>query len=391
MRSSQPPAPARNDFNAEAETSTMKITDLKVELFQWDSAVNVRYGAHSAARGAKSCLALVTVRTDDGIEGHSFLGAYSRSAELDALSLVRALKPVILGQDPLNRERILKLMMQRIKLTTYRAVGAVDVALWDIAGKAAGLPIYKLMGGFRDAVPAYASSEVLPSTGDYVEQALRMKSEGWKAYKIHPPADWRQDIAICKAVREAVGEDYLLMLDSTWSYTYEETIRVGRAIQDLDYYWYEDPLPPDDLLGYVKVKQQLHIPIVATEYSSGGFGGYAPWIVNQATDALRGDPAVKGGLTACLKAAHLAEAFGMNFEIHHGGNSLTNVANVHLMCAIRNSEFFEVLLPDQAQKYALIQDIEVDSDGMVAAPQKPGLGVEIDFDLIHRNFVADVV
>ncbi|MCS0505020.1 enolase C-terminal domain-like protein [Ancylobacter mangrovi] len=370
----------------------MKIVDLKVELFRWDAVANVRYGAHSAARGAsQSCLALVSVLTDEGVKGHSFLGAYSRSAELDALSLVRALKPMVVGEDPLDRERLLKRMMQRIKLTTYRAVGAVDVALWDLAGKVAGLPVYKLMGAFRDSVPAYASSEVLGSVGDYVEQAQRMKAEGWKAYKIHPPADWREDIAICKAVREAVGGDYPLMLDSTWSYTYEETIRVGRAIQDLDYYWYEDPLPPEDLLNYVKVKQQLHIPIVATEYSAGGFAGFAPWIVNQATDVLRGDPAVKGGLTACLKAAHLAEAFGMNFEIHHGGNSLNNVANLHLMCAIRNSEFFEVLLPDEAQKYGLVEDIKVGPDGMLKAPSGPGLGVEIDFDLIRHNFVADVV
>lgn len=370
----------------------MKITDLKVELFRWDAVANVRYGAHSAARGARqSCLALVTVLTDEGVKGHSFLGAYSRSAELDAASLVHALKPMILGENPLDRERLLKRMMQRIKLTTYRAVGAVDVALWDLAGKAAGLPIYRLMGGFRDAVPAYASSEVLPSRAAYVEQAQRIRSEGWKAYKIHPPADWREDIAICEAVREAVGDEFPLMLDSTWSYSYEETIRVGRAIQDLGYYWYEDPLPADELLSYVKVKQQLHIPIVATEYSSGGFAGYAPWIVHQATDVLRGDPAVKGGLTACLKAAHLAEAFGMNFEIHHGGNSLNNVANLHLMCAIRNSEFFEVLLPDEAQKYGLVEDIRMGQDGMVSVPGKPGLGVEIDFDLIRRNLVAEVV
>jgi len=370
----------------------MKITNLNVELFRWDAVADVRYGAHSASRSAAgSCLGLVTIETDEGVTGHSFLGAYSRSAELDALSLVRALKPMVVGEDPLDRERLLRRMMQRIKLTTYRAIGAVDVALWDLAGKVAGLPVYKLMGGFRDSVPAYASSEVLASVDEYVEQALRIKAEGWKAYKIHPPGRWRDDIAICRAVREAVGEAYPLMLDSTWSYTYEETIRVGRAIQDLDFYWYEDPLPAEDLLGYVKVKQQLHIPIVATEYSSGGFAGFAPWIVNQATDMLRGDPAVKGGLTACLKAAHLAEAFGMNFEIHHGGNSLTNIANVHLMCAIRNSEFFEVLLPDAAQKYGLVEDIAVGPDGMVAAPQKPGLGVEIDFDLIRHKFVGEVL
>ena len=103
---------------------------------------------------------------------------------------------------------------------------------------------------------------------------------------------------------------------------------------------------------------------------------------------LRGDVAVKGGLTACFKAAHLAEAFHMNYEVHHGGNSLNNVANLHLIMAIRNCEFFEVLLPAGAQKYGLVEDIEVDAAGLVHAPAGPGLGARIDFDLIERRKLA---
>jgi L-alanine-DL-glutamate epimerase-like enolase superfamily enzyme len=97
---------------------------------------------------------------------------------------------------------------------------------------------------------------------------------------------------------------------------------------------------------------------------------------------------VKGGITALVKTAHLAEAFGMNFEVHHGGNSLNNVANLHVIMAIRNCEYFEVLLPAGAQKYGLVQDIEVDRDGLVHAPDAPGLGYEIDLELIERNKVA---
>ena len=107
-----------------------------------------------------------------------------------------------------------------------------------------------------------------------------------------------------------------------------------------------------------------------------------------ATDYLRGDVAVKGGLTACLKAAHLAEAFQMNFEIHHGGNSLNNVANLHLALAIPNTEYLEILLPDQAQKYGLVEDLEVDVNGLVHAINQPGLGAAIDFDLIRRKTTA---
>jgi L-alanine-DL-glutamate epimerase-like enolase superfamily enzyme len=185
-----------------------------------------------------------------------------------------------------------------------------------------------------------------------------------------------------------VGDAFTLMLDSTWAYDYPAAIRVGRAIERLGYYWYEDPLADDDLYNYVKLKQHLSIPILATEYAPGGFTAYAPWIVARATDFLRGDVAVKGGISALVKTAHLAEGFHMNFEIHHGGNSLNNVANLHVAMAIRNCEFFEVLLPAEAQKYGLVNDIEVDSHGMVRAPTAPGLGAQIDFALIERKKVA---
>ena len=165
-------------------------------------------------------------------------------------------------------------------------------------------------------------------------------------------------------------------------------LRVGRAIEEMGFYWYEDPLADQDLYNYVKLKQKLDIPILATEYPIGGLDSYVPWILERATDFLRGDVAVKGGITTLVKTAHLAEAFRMNLEVHHGGNSLNNVANLHVIMAIRNTEFFEVLLPDAMQKYGLAEDIIVDRDGLVHAPTEPGLGARIDFDLIERKKVG---
>ena len=213
-------------------------------------------------------------------------------------------------------------------------------------------------------------------------------TRGWRAYKIHPPQPWRDDIKVCEAVRMAVGDDYLVMLDSAWSYRYERALRVGHAIEAMGFYWYEDPLADPDIYNYVELKQHLHIPILATEYPIGGLNSYVPWILERATDFLRGDVAVKGGITTLIKTAHLAEAFRMNFEVHHGGNSLNNVANLHVIMAIRNTEFFEVLLPDAMQKYGLAEEITVDRNGLVHAPTEPGLGAEIDFDLIERKKVG---
>jgi L-alanine-DL-glutamate epimerase-like enolase superfamily enzyme len=366
----------------------MKISDVTLTLFAWNNIPSTTYGRHTGRFAGKSQLGLVTIKTDEGAEGHAFLGSAMRGAHLDAESLIQQLKPLVMGQDPLDRERLYQALMHRNRTTTYRAIGAMDVALWDIAGKVAGLPIHRLLGSYRDHAPAYASSAVLGSKEEYAAEATRFKSEGWTAYKIHPPTDPDVDIEVCRAVRRAVGDDYTLMLDSTWAYQYPEALRVGQAVEDLRYHWYEDPLADDDLYNYVKLKQQLHIPIMATEYSPGGFTAYAPWLTAQATDFLRGDVAVKGGITALVKAAHLAEAFHMNFEVHHGGNSLNNVANLHVIIAIKNCEFFEVLLPAAAQKYGLAQDIEVDRRGLVHAMNAPGLGANIDFALIEREKVA---
>ncbi len=363
----------------------MKISDLDVTLFTWEDIPPTQYGRHTGRFGGRSQLGLVRLRTDGGPEGHAFLGSAMRGADLDAESLVRYLKPLVVGQDPLDRERLWQAMWSRNRSTTIRTIGAVDVALWDLGGKIAGLPVHRLLGSYRESVPAYASSAVLPSKDAYAEEALRFKSQGWTAYKIHPPTEPVEDIAVCEAVRRAVGDGYTVMLDSTWAYQYPEALRVGRVAEALGFHWYEDPLADDDILGYVKLKQHLSIPILATEYAPGGFTALAPWIVQQATDFLRGDVAVKGGITPLLKSAHLAEGFHMNFEIHHGGNSLNNVANLHVTMAIRNCEFFEVLLPARAQKYGLAEDIEVDGRGLVHAPGGPGLGASIDFDLIERR------
>ena len=363
----------------------MKITDVTLTLFAWDNIPATSYGAHTGRFSGNSKLGLLAVTTDDGITGHAFLGSAFFAADMDGASLIRYLKPLLVGQNPLDRERLHKAMFKRVRTTTVRAIGAVDIALWDIAGKAANLPIHSLLGSYRDRVPAYISSAVLASPGAYADEALHYKALNFAAYKIHPPQIWREDIKVCEAVRKAVGDDYLLMLDAAWSYDYPSALRVGQAIQAMGYYWYEDPLADADIYNYVELRKKLHIPIMATEYPAAGLDAYAPWVMERATDFLRGDVAVKGGITTLVKTAHLAEAFHLNYELHHGGNSLNNFANLHVIMAIQNTEFFEVLLPAASQKYGLLNDLEVDLDGMVQAPMSPGLGAEIDFELIKRK------
>jgi L-alanine-DL-glutamate epimerase-like enolase superfamily enzyme len=365
------------------------IENVTLDLFAWDDIPVTQYGIHTGKFGGSSQLGLLTIRTRDGVEGHAFLGSASRGAQMDGESLIHYLKPILMGQNPLDRERLYKQMYRRARATTLRAIGAADIALWDIAGKIANLPIARLIGQFRDKLPVYASSAVLDGPEPYVEQALEFREAGWAAYKIHPPTIPEDDIKICQAVRKAVGDDFRLMLDSTWAYDYPQALKVGKAIEAIDFYWYEDPLDEEDMLNYPKLRQQLSIPLMATEYSPGGLYSYAPWLILQATDYLRGDVAVKGGITGILKAAHLAEAFKMNYEIHHGGNSLNNVANLHVAMAIPNTQFFEVLLPSGSQVYGLNPDIQF-VDGHVHAIERPGLGADIDFDMIKTKTVTQL-
>jgi L-alanine-DL-glutamate epimerase-like enolase superfamily enzyme len=366
----------------------MKIDDVSLTLFSWDDIPPTTYGAHSRFAGS-SALGLLRLRTDEGVEGHAFLGSASNSAANDGQGLITHLKPVMMGRDPIHREALVADLWKRQRVAGVRAIGAADVALWDLVGKMMGQPIHRLLGTYRESVPAYASSAVLPSAAAYAEQAAEYKEHGWAAYKIHPPTRWQEDIKVCEAVRKAVG-DYTIMLDSTWSYDFPAAVRVGKAAEELGFFWYEDPLHDQDIYNYVKLKQHLSIPILATEYPITGLESYQPWIMLKATDFLRGDVAVKGGITTLIKSAHLAEAFRMNYEVHHGGNSLNNVANLHVIAAIRNTTYFEVLLPDAAQKYGLEKDIVVGRDGLVHVPNGPGLGAAIDFKLIERKKVAEL-
>jgi L-alanine-DL-glutamate epimerase-like enolase superfamily enzyme len=360
----------------------MRITDLNVTLFKWPIKPWKTKRSHF---GGDVKLGIVNIQTDEDVEGYSFLGHPGQGADAFAGPLIDILKPRLLGRNPLDIGAIWHEMWNTHRRVSLRAIGAVDVALWDLAGKTAGLPIHRMLGTCKDKVPAYASSSYLPNPEAYAEEALHYKSLSWTAYKTHPHGIPKKDVEICGALREAVGEDMVLMLDAMWAYSYEEAVRVGRAIEKLDYFWYEDPLAEEDIYNYVKLRQKLDIPLMCTEYAPGGLYGMTQWVQQQATDILRGDVSVCGGITPLVRIAHLAEAFRMKCEIHHGGNSLNNVANLHVTMAIPNCDYYEVFPADGANKYGLVEDIEVDDKGMVYAPQKPGLGYDIDWNLVKEN------
>ncbi len=366
----------------------MKITNVKIDMFNWQTTpwkigVGTRFGDTRQ-------LGVVSVETDEGVIGNAFLGSSRMGADHFAPGLIEFIKPIVMGRNPLDIGAIWREMWKMNRSVSTYVIGAIDICLWDINGKQAGQPIHRLLGTCKQAVPAYSSTAWHETIEAYAEEAIIFQELGWKAHKLHPHGEPQMDIRICEAVRRAVDDDMLLMLDSMWAYRYPDALRVGRAIESLDYYWYEDPLVEEDIYNYVKLHDKLDIPIMSTEYAPGRFYGMASWITQNATDMLRGDVAITGGITPLVRLCHLAEGFNMNCEIHHGGNSLNNVANLHVTMAVPNCEFYEVFPCTGANKYGLVNDIEVDDKGLVYAPSEPGLGYEIDWDRLHHGYTTTI-
>ncbi|HIO63964.1 MAG TPA: mandelate racemase [Dehalococcoidia bacterium] len=366
----------------------MKITNVKVDMFNWKTEA-WKTGVGTTFGDTRQ-LGIVTVETDEGVSGNAFLGSSRMGADHFVKGMMEFIKPIVMGRNPQDIGAIWWEMWKMNRSVSTYIIGAIDICLWDINGKIAGQPIHRLLGTCKESVPVYGSTAYHETTEEYAEEAIRFKEMGWQAHKIHPHGDPQMDIKISQAVREAVGPDMKLMLDSMWAYKYAGALRVGRAIEELDFYWYEDPLVEEDIYNYVKLNQKLDIPIMSTEYAPGHFYGMTPWITQYATAILRSDVAVTGGITPLVRLCHMAEGFNMMCEIHHGGNSLNNVANLHVTMAVPNCEFYEFFPCTGANVYGLVTDIEFDENGMVHAPTEPGLGYEIDWDLVKREHTATV-
>ena len=364
----------------------MKITNVKVDMFNWKTEA-WKTGVGTTFGDTRQ-LGIVTVETDEGVSGNAFLGSSRMGADHFVKGMMEFIKPIVMGRNPQDIGAIWWEMWKMNRSVSTYIIGAIDICLWDINGKIAGQPIHRLLGTCKESVPVYGSTAYHETTEEYAEEAIRFKEMGWQAHKIHPHGDPQMDIKISQAVREAVGPDMKLMLDSMWAYKYADALRVGRAIEELDFYWYEDPLVEEDIYNYVKLNQKLDIPIMSTEYAPGHFYGMTPWITQYATAILRSDVAVTGGITPLVRLCHMAEGFNMMCEIHHGGNSLNNVANLHVTMAVPNCEFYEFFPCTGANVYGLVTDIEFDENGMVHAPTEPGLGYEIDWDLVKREHTA---
>jgi L-alanine-DL-glutamate epimerase-like enolase superfamily enzyme len=369
----------------------MKITDVKLTAFRRPNPPS----AKQAMIKGQSIQALMTevvavrITTDEGFTGEALsLGGGQGLAHYISATI----KPMLIGRDPEYLEAIWQEMwtLNRLWFTPLFAIGTVDTALWDLHGKILGKPIYKILGACRDKLPAYASSHTKASADEFVAEALEYREKGFQGYKLHVLGEPKFDIACCTAVRKAVGDDYNLMIDVVSGYNQREALRVGRALEELGFYWYEEPLRDYDIHGYKMLADALDIPICGVEVNEGSIYTTPEYITQRAVDIVRSDVSFKGGINQVKKTAGLAEAFGLNLEIHTNPNPLLDAANLQVALTLKNTDFFEQLVPEHVVQFGTRNTVHIDRQGFAHAPEGPGHGIEIDWDYVDKHKVAEL-
>lgn len=379
----------------------MKISEVEIHDFTYRMEDTSSSGEHLHYEPGESVSMpgfVVTIRTDTGHEGHyrAFLFTPPMRSQVEMMA-----QGYLIGRDPLQREGIWQDLWKAFRHTDHLGLGPIDIALWDLAGNYHGESVSTLLGGYREEVPAYASTafsdshpEGLSSPERYADFAEQCLEEGYTGFKMHPFCDPKRDIELCRAVADRVGDEMDLMLDPASEYdTYAETLEVGRVLDELGFFWYEDPMADtgQSIAMASKLSDDLDTPILNTEHVRTGPFGRADHLAQGSLDFVRADAHLDGGITGVMKIAHLVESFGLDVELHVGGPS-----HLHCMSAIRNTSYFEHGLLHPETEWMNAQGFtdpveEIDGDGMVAVPDGPGLGVEIDWDLVEARLTDHTI
>jgi L-alanine-DL-glutamate epimerase-like enolase superfamily enzyme len=343
------------------------------------------------------------VHTDEGITGE-YVGGNS-----PAFAQINTFASYLVGKNPLERERHWSEIKRGLRKYDRMGMGPIDIALWDIAGKYYGAPIHELLGTYRHRLPAYASTYHADDNGGldspeaYAEFAENCREMGYGGFKIH---GWggtdnhrsvEKEIETIHAVGERVGDEMDLMTDPACELeTYGDALQVGRACDEQNFYWYEDPFRDGGISEHAheKLRQSLDTPLLQTEHIRG-IEPHTDFIANEATDFVRADPEYDAGITGAMKLARIAEGFGLDVEFHAPGP-----AQRHCIAAARNANYYEIALvhpecqnttpPIYEGEYSHPPDT-IDDEGTVPVPTNPGLGVEYDWDYIEDNATGDRV
>jgi D-galactarolactone cycloisomerase len=364
----------------------MRITNIRTR--QVDVALPVPFRPAWAPGRVEERIRLAYVRVDTdaglyGIAGHEFYGAEEQC--------VARIAQYLTGEDPLLIEKHAGTLRY---LWPYfgTAVWFVEIALWDILGKAAGLPVYKLLGNARNAVPAYASTGQNRLPSERADDARRLRDEGFRAIKLRIHSDTlADDVAQVAAVRAAVGDGMAIMVDANQTdvdgaplpgphWDYHRALHTARALADYDVAWLEEPLPRHAYEQLRRLREASPVPIAGGEVNQG-FAELQRLLLDGCYDVLQPDVTLCEGLLRLRALATMAQSMNVLVAPHTWGDPLGTVANLHLAAAISNTSYFEFphdppAFPADVYQQTLKTPLVVDN-GMVQVPQRPGLGVEL--------------
>ena len=347
----------------------MKITDVRVEHYRWPKEKPIANGKHIYTHND---LNLLIIDTDKGISGYGCSWA---------IEFAESMGKAIIGEDPLNHERLwTKTYVPKFigrRGTSAKTVSAIDMALWDIKAKLAGMPLYRLLGGYRENIPAYIAGGYYAKDKGLKE--LQEEMELYMSWGIHAVKmkvgglSMKEDALRVKAVRQVIGDNMTLMLDANCAYRFFEAIEFAKMVEEFHPYWFEEPVDADDYDGYRKVAAKTVIPIAAGENEVTRFG-FRDLINTQAISILNPDAASLGGITEFMKVAGYAVANGIVMS-PHGQQQV----HVHLDCAVQNVNFAEFYPPQYDSKIyeAFKNPIVFHKDGTVSPSQEPGIGLDI--------------
>jgi D-galactarolactone cycloisomerase len=337
-------------------------------------------------------IAVVEIRTDAGITGWGECLARTSSLAYAAV-IDHVLKPVLIGRNPFDNANLWRAMRARL---TGRAGGmliesiaGVDIALWDIAGKVAGLPVHRLLGGAgRGNVFAYASSINWGDDARAEAETRDCLARGFKAIKVKIGQPVRDAIARAELIRKVAGPEIKLSVDANWAFDLDEATRVGEALAALDYWWFEEPIVPEDVEGYRLLRQRTRVRLAAGE-SDFTATQARDLIATRSVGVIQPDVARAGGISETRRIAELAEAFHVAYAPHVGwSGALCAAASVQLAAAQPNFLVYECMVFDNPLREALLvkrvgsyQDLR---NGEIDVPTGPGLGVEVDLDALAR-------
>lgn len=378
----------------------MKIIDLKVHVLK--SALTEPF-AFSQGWVRQRSATLVEVLTDAGITGWGEAFAQGlEPPEIAAAVIEHALKPLVIGADPRDTEVLWHRMYHMTrdygrKGSVIAGISAVDIALWDIAGKFHNVPVYRLLGGaFRTRVQPYATGFYrIRGQGEaarLADEAQRHFEAGFTLMKVKLGYGVEDDIACMQAIGRAIqGKPVTLMVDTNHAYGRADAVRLGRALEEYRLRWYEEPVVPEDIGGYVEMRQKLSMPIAGGENEHTLYG-FREFLAAGAVDVAQPDLGSCGGISAGRHIAALAQSSGVQVNPHVWGSAIAQAASLQLLAALpvaHHSLFAAepVLEYDRSShpfRRALITQPIEQVDGWVTIPDGPGLGVEVDREILDQ-------